>query len=99
MELRERDRQLRAEYRRELDEQFKRKKQTGFKNGAEALEALSDLFESSVECTRVVVTNDISVVFATAGELWTWGLTRGWGGARPGGLELWLDKITILSPA
>jgi hypothetical protein len=47
MELSERDLQLRAEYRRELDEQFKRKKK--YKNGAEALEALRDLFESEEE--------------------------------------------------
>jgi hypothetical protein len=47
MELSERDRELRAEYRRELDEQFKRKNK--WKNGAEALEALRDLFESDEE--------------------------------------------------
>jgi hypothetical protein len=47
MELSERDRQLRAEYRRELDEQFKRKNR--YKNGVEALEALRDLFESEEE--------------------------------------------------
>jgi Arc/MetJ-type ribon-helix-helix transcriptional regulator len=47
MELSERDRQLPAEYRRELDEQFKRKNR--YKNGAEALEALRDLFESEEE--------------------------------------------------
>jgi toxin FitB len=47
--------------------------------------------------TRLAASNDISVVFATAGELWTWSLTRRWGGARRGGLELWLDKTTILS--
>ena len=41
--------------------------------------------------------NDISIVFATADELWTWALTRRWGGARRGGLELWLDETTILS--
>jgi hypothetical protein len=49
MELSERDLQLRAEYRRELDEQFERTKKTGFKNGAEALEALRDLFGSEQE--------------------------------------------------
>ena len=49
MELGERDLERRAEYRRELDEQFERKKKTGFKNGAEALEALRDLFESEEE--------------------------------------------------
>jgi predicted nucleic acid-binding protein len=46
---------------------------------------------------RRVAANDISIVFATAGELWTWALTRRWGGARRGGLELWLDETTILS--
>jgi predicted nucleic acid-binding protein len=46
--------------------------------------------------TRQVLTNDISIVFATAGELWRWALTRRWGGARRGGLELWLDETTIL---
>jgi hypothetical protein len=49
MELSERDLERRAEYRRELDEQFERKKKTGFRNGAEALEALGDLFESEEE--------------------------------------------------
>jgi hypothetical protein len=47
MKLSERDLQRRAEYRRELDEQFKRKNK--YKNGAEALEALRDLFESEEE--------------------------------------------------
>jgi hypothetical protein len=47
MELSERDLQRRAEYRRELHEQFKRKNK--YKNGAEALEALRDLFESDEE--------------------------------------------------
>jgi hypothetical protein len=37
---------------------------------------------------RQVVTHDISIVFATAGELWNWALTRQWGGAGRGGLEL-----------
>lgn len=48
-ELSELDLQQRAEYRRQLDEQFERKKRTGFKNGAEALEALGDLFGSDEE--------------------------------------------------
>ena len=51
MELSERDLELRAEYRRELDEQFKRKRR--YKNGAEALEALRDLFESEEELEEV----------------------------------------------
>ena len=41
--------QRRAEYRRELDEQFERKKKTGFKNGAEMLQAWRDLFDSDEE--------------------------------------------------
>jgi predicted nucleic acid-binding protein len=45
---------------------------------------------------RQVVTNHISIAFATAGELWKWTLTRRWGSARRGGLELWLDETTIL---
>jgi hypothetical protein len=47
MEPSERDLQRRAAYRRELDEQFKRKSK--YKNGAEALAALRDLFESEEE--------------------------------------------------
>jgi hypothetical protein len=49
MELSERDLQRRVEYRRELDEQFERKKKTGFKNGAEMLQAWRDLFDSDEE--------------------------------------------------
>jgi predicted nucleic acid-binding protein len=45
---------------------------------------------------RLVTTHDISIAFATAGELWRWTLTRQWGGARRGGLELWLDRTTVL---
>jgi toxin FitB len=45
---------------------------------------------------RQVVTNDISVTFATAGELWKGALAKRWGGARRGGLDLWLDETTIL---
>jgi hypothetical protein len=48
-ELSELDLQQRAEYRRQLDEQFERKKRTGFKNGAEALQAWRDLFDSDEE--------------------------------------------------
>jgi hypothetical protein len=47
MELSARDLERRAEYRRELDEQFVRKRK--YKNGAEALAALRDLFESEEE--------------------------------------------------
>ena len=49
MEMSELDRKQRAEYRRELDEQFERKKRTGFKNGAEALQVFRDLFDSDEE--------------------------------------------------
>jgi toxin FitB len=47
--------------------------------------------------TRLVATHDLSITFATAGELWKWALVRRWGGARRGGLELWLDEATVLS--
>jgi predicted nucleic acid-binding protein len=36
------------------------------------------------------------VHFATAGELWKWAQARRWGGARRGGLELFLDQAQIL---
>jgi hypothetical protein len=50
MEMSELDRRQRAEYRRELHEQYERKKKlSGFKNGAEALQAFSDLFDSDEE--------------------------------------------------
>jgi hypothetical protein len=49
MELSDLHLRRRAEYRRELDEQFKQKKRTGFKNGAEALQAFRDLFDSDEE--------------------------------------------------
>jgi hypothetical protein len=47
MELSELDLQQRAEYRRQLDEEFKRKNR--YKNGAEALQAFRDLFDSDEE--------------------------------------------------
>jgi hypothetical protein len=47
MELTEAQLQRRAEYRRELDELFKQKDK--FKNGAEALQAFRDLFDSDEE--------------------------------------------------
>ena len=47
MELTEAQRQRRAEYRREVDELFKRKNK--YKNGAEALQAFRDLFDSDEE--------------------------------------------------
>jgi toxin FitB len=46
---------------------------------------------------RLVEANDLSIAFATAGELWKGALARRWGGARRGGLELWLDEMTVLS--
>ena len=45
---------------------------------------------------RQVAANDISIAFATAGELWKWALSRGWGSARRGGLDLWLTETTII---
>jgi hypothetical protein len=47
MELTEAQRQRRAEYRREVDELFKRKDKD--KNGAEALQDFRDLFDSDQE--------------------------------------------------
>jgi predicted nucleic acid-binding protein len=43
-----------------------------------------------------VAGNELCVAFATAGELWKGALTARWGGARRGGLELWLDQAAIL---
>jgi toxin FitB len=45
---------------------------------------------------RHVAANDLSIAFPTAGELWRWALARRWGGARRGGLELFLDQALIL---
>ena len=45
---------------------------------------------------RQVVTNDISIAFATAGELWKGALAKRWGGARRGGLDLWLAERRVL---
>jgi predicted nucleic acid-binding protein len=45
---------------------------------------------------RQVAANDLSIAFATAGELWKWVLARRWGDARRGGLELFLDQALIL---
>ncbi len=49
-----------------------------------------------VRLARQVATNDISITFATAGELWRWALTRRWGVARRGGLDLWLNERRVL---
>ena len=48
-EMNERERRQLAESRRELDELFERKKRTGFKKGAEAMQAFRDLFDSDEE--------------------------------------------------
>jgi toxin FitB len=45
---------------------------------------------------RHLVANDISIAFATAGELWKWALSRRWGSTRRGGLDLWLAEATII---
>jgi hypothetical protein len=50
MELTESQRKRRAENRRQLDEEIERKKKAGgFQNGAEALQAFRDLFDSDEE--------------------------------------------------
>ena len=49
MELSEKELRERAEYRRLVDEEFERKRKTGFKDAAEALKAFRDLFESDEE--------------------------------------------------
>jgi toxin FitB len=46
---------------------------------------------------RQVVTNDISIAFATAGELWKGALAKRWGDARRGGLDLWLAETKTVS--
>jgi predicted nucleic acid-binding protein len=43
-----------------------------------------------------VAVNDLSIAFASAGELWKWALARRWGGIRRGGLGLFLDQALIL---
>ena len=45
---------------------------------------------------RQVVTNDISIAFATAGELWKGALAKRWGHPRRGGLDLWLAETRVL---
>jgi hypothetical protein len=50
MELSEKDLRRQAEYRRRLYEEVERKKRAGgFQNGAEALQAFRDLFDSDEE--------------------------------------------------
>ena len=41
---------------------------------------------------RLVAGNDLSISFATAGELWKGARIRRWGGTRRGGLELFLTR-------
>ncbi|MDF2742828.1 MAG: PilT protein domain protein [Actinomycetia bacterium] len=43
------------------------------------------------------MTNDISIAFATAGELWKGALAKRWGGAGRGGLDLWLAETRVVS--
>jgi len=43
-----------------------------------------------------VVGNEFCIAFATAGELWKGAVAARWGGARRGGLDLWLDQAAIL---
>jgi predicted nucleic acid-binding protein len=45
---------------------------------------------------RQVAKNDLSVTFATAGELWKGAVAKRWGDARRGGLDLWLAVTTII---
>ena len=45
---------------------------------------------------RQVVANDLSIAFVTAGEPWKGALGRRWGGARRGGLDLWLTETRVL---
>jgi hypothetical protein len=49
MELSEKERRERAEYRRLVAEEFERKRKTGSKNAEGALTAFRDLFESDEE--------------------------------------------------
>jgi len=48
------------------------------------------------ELARQAVANDISIAFATAGELWKGALAKRWGGARRGGLDLWLARRRVI---
>jgi toxin FitB len=44
-----------------------------------------------------VVGNELCIAFATAGELWNGAVAARWGGARLGGLDLWLDQTAVLA--
>jgi toxin FitB len=46
--------------------------------------------------SRLIAANENSIAFATAGELWKGALDKRWGGARRGGLDLWLSQATII---
>ena len=48
------------------------------------------------ELARQVATNENSIAFATAAELWKGALDRRWGGARRGGLDLWLTTTPVV---
>jgi hypothetical protein len=54
MDLSEKHARERAEYRRLVEEEARKKSETGFKNGLEALQAFSDLFESEEEMDQFV---------------------------------------------
>ena len=45
---------------------------------------------------RLLKANRHCIAFATAGELWRWALDKRWGGARRGGLNLWLAGESII---
>ena len=45
----------------------------------------------------LVVTNDISIAFATAGELWKGALAKRWGAVHRGGLDPWLAETKVLA--
>jgi toxin FitB len=48
------------------------------------------------EFARQVVSNESSIAFATAGELWKGALDNRWGGRRRDGLDLWLAEAAII---
>ena len=48
------------------------------------------------EFASLVATNENIIAFATAAELWKGALDRRWGGARRGGLDLWLTTTPVV---
>jgi hypothetical protein len=44
---------------------------------------------------REVAANDLSIAFATAGELWRWALARRWSDARRGALDAGLAEAQV----